>query len=113
MIVVLAILGGVALPKFIDYADDAKEAADEGALGGMRTAIQDAYLQHRLNNSPSSEWITSASDIGTFMSTGELPEGIAIVGARLEDQRGNRYNITAETANSPARITLHTSGGGS
>ena len=36
VIVVLAILAGVALPKYFDYATQAKVSATKGTLGGMR-----------------------------------------------------------------------------
>ena len=43
VIVVLAILVGVALPKYFDYAADAKKAACKGTLGGIRAGIANYY----------------------------------------------------------------------
>ena len=42
-VVVLAILAGVALPKYFDYAAQAKVSACKGALGGVRSAIANFY----------------------------------------------------------------------
>ena len=43
VIVVLGILAAVAVPKFIDFTTDAKEAACKGALGGVRSGIANYY----------------------------------------------------------------------
>ncbi len=39
VIVVLAILSGVAIPKYFDYVASAKESATRGTLGAVRSAI--------------------------------------------------------------------------
>ena len=44
VIVVLAVLVGVALPKYFDYAGDARTAATEGTLGGVRAAVQNYFM---------------------------------------------------------------------
>jgi prepilin-type N-terminal cleavage/methylation domain-containing protein len=51
VIVVLAILGGVALPKYFDYAANAKEAACKGTLGAVRAAIANFYANAAINGS--------------------------------------------------------------
>ena len=43
VIVVLAILAGVALPKYFDYSVQAKVSATKGTLGGMRAGIANFY----------------------------------------------------------------------
>ena len=43
VMVVLAILAGVAAPRFFSYGDQARTAALEGSLGGMRSAIAQYY----------------------------------------------------------------------
>jgi len=105
VIVVLAILAGVALPRYFDYSDDAKESADEGAIGGIRTALNLAHLDHRVNDAPQSRWINSLDDIAPVMEGGALPEGITIENDVLIDQRGNTYTLTPETRTSPALLT--------
>ena len=40
VIVVLAILAGVALPKYFDYSANAKTSACKGTLGGIRAGIK-------------------------------------------------------------------------
>lgn len=43
VIVVLAILSGVAIPKYFDYTTKAKEAAAKGTLGAVRAGIANYY----------------------------------------------------------------------
>ncbi|MFN7020379.1 MAG: type IV pilin protein [Phycisphaerales bacterium] len=43
VIVVLAILSGVAIPKYLDYSAKAKESACKGTLGAARSAIANWY----------------------------------------------------------------------
>ncbi len=43
VIVVLAILSGVAIPKYFDYAAKAKESACKATLGAVRSALANYY----------------------------------------------------------------------
>jgi len=106
VMVVLAILSAVALPKYFDYADQAREAADEGALGGIAVALSDAHLRNRMDDAPSDDWITNVSMIASLMDTNELPAGITINGNNLVDQRGNSYVLIAETDERAARLQV-------
>lgn len=49
VIVVLAILSGIAIPKYFDYAARAKESACKGMLGGMRSSIANYYANQAVN----------------------------------------------------------------
>ena len=46
VIVVLGILAAVAMPKFVDLVDDAKEAATKGGLGAIRSVIVLKYSKN-------------------------------------------------------------------
>ncbi len=39
VVVILAILAGIAIPRFVDYQDRAREAACKGMLGGVRAGL--------------------------------------------------------------------------
>lgn len=106
VMVVLAVLSGIALPRYFDYRERAMEAADDAALGGIATAFSDAYTRHRAYDSPSTDWITQIAHIAEAMETGELPTGLQISGDRIIDQRGYQYELEAETETEPARLTL-------
>lgn len=48
VIVVLAILTGIALPKYFNYAAQAKNAACKGSLGGVRTGIANFFANEAI-----------------------------------------------------------------
>lgn len=43
VIVVLAILSGIAIPKYFDYTANAKASSCKGILGGVRSSIANYY----------------------------------------------------------------------
>lgn len=73
IIVVLAILSGVAIPKYIDYATAAKEAAARGALGGIRSGIGHYYLNTMVNGSPTYPTLVQMQTLGEVMQE-SVPE---------------------------------------
>lgn len=50
VIIVLAILAGVAVPKYFDYSTKAKESAAKATLGATRSAIASFYADAALNS---------------------------------------------------------------
>ncbi|MAE64311.1 MAG: prepilin-type cleavage/methylation domain-containing protein [Phycisphaeraceae bacterium] len=114
VIVVLGTLAAVAMPFYYDHSDAAKQAADEGSLAGMRTALHLTYVNHRMTDAPASQWVSDVDDLAAVMATGKLPEGITVINpTRIQDQRCRRYDLTAETASSPATLDyVNTCGGG-
>ncbi|MCB9838484.1 MAG: type II secretion system protein [Phycisphaeraceae bacterium] len=106
VMVILAILSAIALPRYFNYRDRAMEAADSAALGAIGTMFSELYTRHRATGSPVSERITAVSHIAPNMETGELPSGITIDNNRVIDQRGYEYTLSAETADEPARLTV-------
>jgi prepilin-type N-terminal cleavage/methylation domain-containing protein len=50
VIVVLAILSGVAIPKYFDYAAKAKESACKGTLGAVRSGIANFHANSIVQN---------------------------------------------------------------
>ncbi len=68
VIVVLAILSGVAIPKYFDYAAKAKESACKGTLGGVRSGIAN-YYSNQLVNSGTGVYptLTQIQTTGTVM----------------------------------------------
>lgn len=47
IIVILAILAAVAIPKYYDLQTDAKSAAEKGVVGGVRAGIHTYYAQYK------------------------------------------------------------------
>jgi len=50
VIIILAILAGVAIPRFFDYQVGAREAACKGTLGGVRAGIANWYANEAIEN---------------------------------------------------------------
>ena len=67
VIVVLAILAGVALPKYFDYAANAKISACKGALGGVRAGIANFYANSALTSTPAYPTYAQLTAVGTVM----------------------------------------------
>lgn len=67
VIVVLAILSGIAVPKYIDYTAKARESAVRGALGGVRSAITNFYGNSAANSNPTFPTLVELQTLGTVM----------------------------------------------
>jgi len=50
VMVVLAIMAGLAIPKFLDLRADAKKSAVNGALGGVRSAVANFHAKSIATN---------------------------------------------------------------
>ncbi len=50
VMVVLAVLAGVALPKYFDVSDEAKRSAARGACGALKTAIENWRMNDAVVN---------------------------------------------------------------
>lgn len=66
VIVILGILAATALPRFVDLAGKAKEAAAKGALGGIRAAVAITYASNIANNISTNSGIPSTIEAGMF-----------------------------------------------
>ena len=67
VVVVLAILAGVALPKYFDYAAQAKTSACQGALGGVRSAIANFYANSAVAGTVAYPTLVQLETPGTVM----------------------------------------------
>lgn len=50
VMVVLAVMAGLAIPKFMDLREDAKYSAVQGALGGVRSAVANFHAKNIATN---------------------------------------------------------------
>jgi prepilin-type N-terminal cleavage/methylation domain-containing protein len=92
VIIVLAILSGIAIPKYIDYTTKAKESSVKGTLGGVRSAIANFYANSALNN-PVPAWPTLVQ-MQTFGAAGVMQEALP----------SNPYVVGAANANIVAAV---------
>lgn len=68
IIVVLGILAGVAIPKYMDIANEAKAAACKGALGNLRSGVS-IYYANAIVKTGTPTWppIDSLRSVGVVM----------------------------------------------
>lgn len=88
VVVVLAVLAGVALPKYFDYAADAKEASCKGALGGVRAGIANFYANGAINGTAAYPTFVQLGTTGTVMQE-EIPENPYNELNTIKDEDGN------------------------
>ncbi|MCX5688428.1 MAG: prepilin-type N-terminal cleavage/methylation domain-containing protein [Planctomycetota bacterium] len=95
VIVVLAILAGVAIPKYIDYSASAKVSATKGILGGARSAIANFYANSAVSGTPAYPTLVQMQTLGTVLQ---------------EAVPANPYNNSATIAAATWSSTAPTSG---
>ena len=67
VMVVLAVLAGVAIPKYFDYADRAKSASLQGALGGIRTGVASFSAESSFTGTAAYPTFAELTTLGTVM----------------------------------------------
>ena len=67
IIVVLAILSGIAIPKYIDYTANAKAAAAKATLGAVRSSLANCFANTALTGTPAYPTLTDLQTLGTVM----------------------------------------------
>jgi prepilin-type N-terminal cleavage/methylation domain-containing protein len=72
VVIVLAVLGGVAVPKYFDHTARAKTAATQGVLGAIRSALAAYYQNSAVTGTPR---YPSATDLATagVVIQGDVP----------------------------------------
>lgn len=73
VIVILAIMAGVALPRYFDYAAQAREAACRGTLGGVRAGIANYYANEAINGAAQYPTAVQLGTLGTVMQE-QIPD---------------------------------------
>jgi len=88
VIVVLAILAGVAVPRYFDYADQARESSVRGTLGGVRSGIASYYANSSMSGTAAYPSFAQLTAVGTVMQepipTNELNGSAAVRNANGE-----------------------------
>jgi prepilin-type N-terminal cleavage/methylation domain-containing protein len=67
VIVVLAILAGVALPKYFDYSAQARASSCKGTLGAVRSGIANFYMNTGLTGPERYPTYAEVNTLGTVM----------------------------------------------
>lgn len=67
VVVILAILAGVALPKYFDYAAQAKSSSTKGTLGGVRAGVANFYANGAISGAAIYPTYAQLTAAGTVM----------------------------------------------
>jgi general secretion pathway protein G len=67
VIVVLAILSGVAIPKYLDYSSRSRTAALQGSLGNIRSAIGNFFSDQAIGGTARYPTSTELTTSGTVL----------------------------------------------
>ncbi len=67
VVVILAILAGVALPTYFDHQAKAREAATKGTLGGTRAGVANFYANAAINGNAVYPTFAELTTIDTVM----------------------------------------------
>lgn len=67
VIVVLAILAGVALPKYFDYSAQARASSCKGTLGGVRSGIANFYANSAISGTAIYPTFAQVTTLGVVM----------------------------------------------
>lgn len=70
VLVVLAILSGVALPKYFDYSERARTSALQGSLGGVRTAVANFFANTSIDDEGRYPTLEELTTVGLIMQEG-------------------------------------------
>src|SRR5688572_14192156 len=87
VIVVLAILAGVALPKYFDYSAQARASSCKGTLGGVRSGVANFYMNTGLTGLERYPTYAELNTLGTVMQE-PLPQNPYNNSAAVRDADG-------------------------
>ena len=86
VVLILAILAGVALPKFFNYQTQAREASCKGTLGGVRAGIANFYSNKAVS-----------TGTAAYPTLAELTDGSAMQEAIPENPYNDDNGVAAAT----------------
>jgi MSHA pilin protein MshA len=100
VIVILAVLAAVAIPKFIDLGSDAKSAALMGVSGSLNSAAAVNYAGRKVNATYGVA-VTNCSNVANALQGG-LPTGYTITSTAIATDAAVACVVTSPTAASAA-----------
>ncbi|MBN1794793.1 MAG: prepilin-type N-terminal cleavage/methylation domain-containing protein [Candidatus Omnitrophica bacterium] len=84
VIVILGILAAIAIPKFVNLQDSARQAAADGSIGAIRTAVSAYYAEQATSGAA-----TFPSDItGALFADGVTPTFSSPYGYSYDSSNG-------------------------
>ncbi|MHC4216880.1 MAG: type IV pilin protein [Planctomycetota bacterium] len=101
VVLILAILAGVAMPKFFDYQTQAREAGCKGTLGGVRAGVANFYAN-----------IAVTSGTAAYPTRTELTDGSTMQEAIPPNPYNNSNAVVAATTGQSALRSVIGGGAG-
>jgi prepilin-type N-terminal cleavage/methylation domain-containing protein len=101
VVLILAILAGVALPKFFNYQTQAREASCKGTLGGVRAGIANFYSNKAVS-----------TGTAAYPTLAELTSGATMQESIPENPYDDDNNVAAATQAEAATGTRTVIAGG-
>ena len=101
VLVILAILSAVVLPKFLDWETQSKVSACKGALGGVRTGISYFY---------SNEAVTAGAPV--YPTLAQLTNGSSLQEAVPDNPYNQSHDVTTATLAEAGGRTVIVGGAG-
>ncbi len=111
VLVILGILAAVAIPKFFDMQDTAREKSIEGAIGELNGQVALAFAQNALSGGVAGEYDGYTGDLGnSFTLTGQAADTPGVGTILLAAQPSHIWNLlwVAGDTESPGYFTRGT-----
>lgn len=97
VVVILGVLSATALPKFIDFGDDAALAAVDAVAGAMSSASAINYSDRKANSSKG-QAVTNCSDAANLMQGGAMPTDYTVAPAAIASGATGDCTVTGKNS---------------
>ncbi len=95
VIVIIGILAAVAIPKYFELQTDAKHAAEQGIIGGVRGGIALWHAKAIIDETETDEWPDGLDNAATTVNASSTAKFFESVLRRpVEDPRWYKANAT-------------------
>jgi MSHA pilin protein MshA len=103
VIVILGILAVVAIPRYLNMQQEARDSAAEGYIGGLQSALSMHIADHYLNGTA---WVATAVECEALLDSGSArPDGMTLVEPTWTMTGGDSWTFAAAAGNDPPKIT--------
>jgi MSHA pilin protein MshA len=103
VMVIIAILAAVAIPKFIDLSTQANTAALNGVAGALTSASAVNYAARKASSSNGNA-VANCTDVATSLQGG-LPSGYVITSAAIAANASALCTVTQSSTTNTANFT--------
>lgn len=106
VIVILGALAAIALPKFVDFGGDAKQAAVQGVAGALSSGSAINYAERKAKGTTAGVKIADCADVKKTLQAGDLPSAdYTITAAAINDGDTNANCVLTGPGGYTAKFT--------